>query len=162
MLPLPLLLLCQGRMHWMSAFTSRLTGSVKLVGSTISCEGSPLHGQQKGRWRRNPHVQSYAVATDKVSQLQLYWAVECAVVPDQQSSRFLVVRKQQPGACRLRSGRAAILHDTGPNEAAFQRGSMYDQQLVFRHSTSGHKAPCKSGVEQTQAVLGAAQCLCST
>ncbi|WIA10790.1 hypothetical protein OEZ85_010958 [Tetradesmus obliquus] len=56
----------RGRMHWMSAFTSRLTGSVKLVGSTISCEGSPLHGQQKGRWRRNPHVQSYAVATDKV------------------------------------------------------------------------------------------------
>jgi hypothetical protein len=57
-------------MHWMSAFTSRLTGSVKLVGSTISCEGSPLHGQmQKGRWRHNPHVQSYAVATDKVRWL---------------------------------------------------------------------------------------------
>ncbi|KAF8068311.1 UVR8 [Scenedesmus sp. PABB004] len=55
----------RGRMHWMSAFTSRLSGSVKLVGSTISCEGSPLHGQQRGRWRRNPHVQSYAVATDR-------------------------------------------------------------------------------------------------
>eukprot|EP00882_Tetradesmus_deserticola_P016554 GHRQ01017688.1.p1 GENE.GHRQ01017688.1~~GHRQ01017688.1.p1 ORF type:complete len:308 (+),score=99.69 GHRQ01017688.1:374-1297(+) len=60
----------RGRVHWMSAFTSRLTGSVKLVGSTISCEGSPLHGQQKARWRHNPHVQSYAVATDKVG-LQL-------------------------------------------------------------------------------------------
>lgn len=50
----------------MSAFTSRLTDSVRLVGSTISCEGSPLHGQRKGEWRRNPHVQSYAVATDAV------------------------------------------------------------------------------------------------
>lgn len=51
----------------MSAFTARLTDEVKLVGSTISCEGSPLHGKRNGRWRRNPHVQSYAVATDQVS-----------------------------------------------------------------------------------------------
>lgn len=50
----------------MSAFTSRLNEDVKLVGSTISCEGSPLHGKRSGRWRRNPHVQSYAVATDQV------------------------------------------------------------------------------------------------
>eukprot|EP00775_Hariotina_reticulata_P012780 gene12780-12909_t len=56
----------KGHVHWMSAFTSKLTDTVKLVGSTISCEGSPLHGHQRGRWRRNPHVQSYAVATDAV------------------------------------------------------------------------------------------------
>eukprot|EP00879_Flechtneria_rotunda_P012042 GHRR01012577.1.p1 GENE.GHRR01012577.1~~GHRR01012577.1.p1 ORF type:complete len:347 (+),score=93.53 GHRR01012577.1:547-1587(+) len=60
----------RGYVHWMSAFTSKLSGNVKLVGSTISCEGSPLHGQQTGKWRHNPHVQSYAVATDQVG-LQL-------------------------------------------------------------------------------------------
>lgn len=58
--------LTQGWYHWMSAFTSRLNEDIKLVGSTISCEGSPLHGKRSGRWRRNPHVQSYAVATDQV------------------------------------------------------------------------------------------------
>eukprot|EP00878_Enallax_costatus_P024831 GHUV01026523.1.p1 GENE.GHUV01026523.1~~GHUV01026523.1.p1 ORF type:complete len:299 (+),score=79.13 GHUV01026523.1:220-1116(+) len=67
------LLLLQGRFHWMSAFTSRLRGSVKLVGSTISCEGSPLHGNHRGKWRHNPHVQSYAVATD-LAGLQLLLA----------------------------------------------------------------------------------------
>lgn len=31
-----------------------------------SCEGSPYEGKAKGEWRTNPHVQSYALATDKV------------------------------------------------------------------------------------------------
>ena len=47
-----------------------MDGTVKLVGPTISCEGSPLDGDQKGVWRRNPHVQSYVVATDRIG-LQL-------------------------------------------------------------------------------------------
>lgn len=39
---------------------------VKLVGPTISCEGSPYKGNAKGEWRTNPHVQSYVLATDQV------------------------------------------------------------------------------------------------
>ncbi|GFR43780.1 hypothetical protein Agub_g4894 [Astrephomene gubernaculifera] len=56
----------RGRVHWTEPFTSRLVGDVKLVGSTISCEGSPLNGDFRGKWRHNPHVQSYVVATDQV------------------------------------------------------------------------------------------------
>ena len=44
---------------------SRLTGRVKLVGPTISCEGSPFQGNVSAPWRRTPHVQSYALATDR-------------------------------------------------------------------------------------------------
>lgn len=40
---------------------------VKLVGSTISCEGAHEFGGVSGRGRHNPHVQSYVVATDQVS-----------------------------------------------------------------------------------------------
>jgi hypothetical protein len=54
-------------LHWTEPFLSRLSATTKLVGSTISCEGSPLGGDMNGTWRRNPHVQSYAVATDRVS-----------------------------------------------------------------------------------------------
>ena len=39
---------------------------VKLVGSTISCEGVHEFGGLSGRGRHNPHVQSYIVATDQV------------------------------------------------------------------------------------------------
>eukprot|EP00891_Asterochloris_glomerata_P004976 jgi/Astpho2/4976/fgenesh1_pg.00070_%23_29_t len=49
----------RGKMHWTAAFTSRITDSVKLVGSTINCgrayEMAPT-----------PHVQTYVVATDQV------------------------------------------------------------------------------------------------
>ena len=31
-----------------------------------SCEGSPWQGDAQGKWRTNPHVQSYVLATDKV------------------------------------------------------------------------------------------------
>lgn len=42
---------------------------VKLVGSTISCEGVHEFGGLSGRGRHNPHVQSYIVATDQVGTL---------------------------------------------------------------------------------------------
>ena len=56
----------QGKVHWTTPLLSRLSATVKLVGPTISCEGSPLNGDMQGKWRRNPHVQSYVVATDQV------------------------------------------------------------------------------------------------
>ncbi|GLI58416.1 hypothetical protein VaNZ11_000118 [Volvox africanus] len=56
----------QDRVHWTEPFVSRLVGDVKMVGPTISCEGSALNGDFRGKWRYNPHVQSYAVATDRV------------------------------------------------------------------------------------------------
>lgn len=46
--------------------TSRLVGKVKLVGSSISCEGTFLNGDPTAIYRQNPHVQSYMVATDQV------------------------------------------------------------------------------------------------
>lgn len=53
-------------MHWADVLFSKLNDEVKLVGPTINCEGSPLGGDVGGTWRRNPHVQSYVVATDRV------------------------------------------------------------------------------------------------
>ena len=55
----------QGRMRWQDLLLSRLTEKVKLVGPTISCEGSPQGGSVNGHWRTNPHVQS-VFAMDKV------------------------------------------------------------------------------------------------
>ena len=43
----------------------RLVGSVRAVGPAISCEGTPFRGDEEGEWRRNPHVQSYLLATDR-------------------------------------------------------------------------------------------------
>jgi hypothetical protein len=56
----------QGHVHWTDVLISKLNDIVKLVGPTINCEGSPLHGDMNGVWRKNPHVQSYLVATDQV------------------------------------------------------------------------------------------------
>ena len=53
-------------LHWTEAFTARLAGRVKQVGSVISCEGSPKDGNAAGEWRSNPYVLPYAWATDKV------------------------------------------------------------------------------------------------
>lgn len=53
-------------MRWHELITSRITDTVKLVGPTISCEGSPKDGNVNGEWRTNPHVQSYVLATDQV------------------------------------------------------------------------------------------------
>ena len=62
----PLCWLQAGR-HWSKVFTDKLSQDVKLVGSTISCEGSHAGGDPNRELRQNPHVQSYAVATDQVS-----------------------------------------------------------------------------------------------
>lgn len=56
----------QAFVHWTSVLTSRLVGKVKLVGSTISCEGTFLNGDLTSARRQNPHVQSYVMATDQV------------------------------------------------------------------------------------------------
>lgn len=52
--------------HWSRILTGRITDDVKLVGATISCEGANKGGVLSGEMRRNPHVQSYVVATDQV------------------------------------------------------------------------------------------------
>ena len=52
--------------HWSRILSERLRGEVKLVGSTISCEGAFKGGVLTGEKRQNPHVQSYIVATDQV------------------------------------------------------------------------------------------------
>ena len=44
--------------------TSKLVGDVKMVGPTINCEGTAT--LESGERRNNPHVQSFAVATDAV------------------------------------------------------------------------------------------------
>lgn len=57
----------QGLFQWWEPFVSLLTQRVRLVGSTISCEAAPLDGDPASKvWRRNPHVQSFALATDQV------------------------------------------------------------------------------------------------
>jgi len=56
---------CQADVHWTTALTSRLSDSVKLVGSTISC-GSTFRGEtHRSPSLTCPHVQSYALATDQ-------------------------------------------------------------------------------------------------
>eukprot|EP01025_Chloroclados_australasicus_P067784 TRINITY_DN939_c1_g1_i1.p2 TRINITY_DN939_c1_g1~~TRINITY_DN939_c1_g1_i1.p2 ORF type:complete len:416 (-),score=23.99 TRINITY_DN939_c1_g1_i1:2601-3848(-) len=56
----------KGVMRWVDLFISKLNDKVKLVGPTINCQGTPKDGDIQGEWRYNPHVQSYAMATDKV------------------------------------------------------------------------------------------------
>ncbi|KAL4428545.1 hypothetical protein ABPG75_002634 [Micractinium tetrahymenae] len=56
----------RGYTRWQDLFFNKLDDHIKLVGPTISCEGSPWQGNAKGEWRTNPHVQSYVLATDKV------------------------------------------------------------------------------------------------
>ena len=72
--PVPAVL--QGHKRWHELITSRLTDTVKLVGPTISCEGSPRDGNVNGEWRTNPHVQSYVLATDQVRTVGI---AECRV-----------------------------------------------------------------------------------
>ena len=54
--------LLQGKVHFTQLMTSKLIDDVKLVGPTISCGGTIRDGEV----RQNPHVQSYAMATDSV------------------------------------------------------------------------------------------------
>jgi hypothetical protein len=56
----------QGHVHWTDVLFSKLSDTVKLVGPTINCEGAPFNGDPQQHWRKNPHVQSYLVATDQV------------------------------------------------------------------------------------------------
>lgn len=51
---------------WQRLLTDRINDTVKVVGPTISCEGSPPGGRVTEVWRVNPHVQSYVLATDQV------------------------------------------------------------------------------------------------
>jgi hypothetical protein len=51
-------------LHWTEAFTNKLKDHVKLVGSTISCEGAPVNGNAAAEWRGNPAVSPHAWATD--------------------------------------------------------------------------------------------------
>lgn len=51
---------------WQDVLIGRIDARVKLVGPTISCEGSPPGGRVREKWRVNPHVQSYVLATDQV------------------------------------------------------------------------------------------------
>lgn len=51
-------------MHFTELMTSKLVGDVKLVGPTINCEGTAEFAT--GEVRQNPHVQSFAMATDDI------------------------------------------------------------------------------------------------
>lgn len=56
----------QAAAHWSLVYTAKITDEVKLVGSTISCEGTWLGGDVNAEKRQNPHVQSFIMATDQV------------------------------------------------------------------------------------------------
>ena len=56
----------QPEVHWTRVLTSRINEDVKIVGPTISCEGTDSTDTHPAR--RNPHVQSYVVAMDKVGR----------------------------------------------------------------------------------------------
>lgn len=59
----------QGTVHWTAPLLGLLAGDVRLAGSSISCQPTPLDGDQDSVWRRNPHVQSYALATNQAGSL---------------------------------------------------------------------------------------------
>ncbi len=63
---------------WTEAFTGKLTDTVKLVGTTINCGGIVVDGLS----RANPHVQTFAMATDAVSgtALQCMQILPCCSV----------------------------------------------------------------------------------
>lgn len=49
--------------------TSRIADDVKVVGATINCEAAYWENKLDGKARKNPHVQSYAMATDQALSL---------------------------------------------------------------------------------------------
>lgn len=51
---------------WHKRLTSQFDNDTRLVGPTISCEGTPYQGDPNGEWRAVPHVQSHAIAVDQV------------------------------------------------------------------------------------------------
>lgn len=60
-------------LHWSKLLTLRLSSTVKLVGSTISCEPAWEGGNTANEKRQNAHVQSYVMATDQVSPFIAVW-----------------------------------------------------------------------------------------
>ena len=56
-------------MHFSQLMTAKLSDTVKLVGSTVSCEGA-VNTTVEGELP-NPHVQSFAVATDQTGAPRL-------------------------------------------------------------------------------------------
>ena len=71
----------QAFLHWTGILTSRLVGKVKLVGSTISCEGTFKNGDLSAERRENPHVQSYVMATDQVQILGHKHVIPVSIQP---------------------------------------------------------------------------------
>lgn len=59
----------QGSKRWHEHMTSRITDDVKVVGSTVNCEAAYWENKLDGKARKNPHVQSYAMATDQAQPL---------------------------------------------------------------------------------------------
>jgi hypothetical protein len=70
-----------------AAASSQLSDQVKLVGPVISCEGTPYRGDASGPWRRNAHVQSYALATDAEGLQVLMMAWTLSLRPEQQQQQ---------------------------------------------------------------------------
>ena len=91
----------QGSKRWHEHITSRINDTVKLVGPTISCEGSPKDGKANGEWRTNPHVQSYVLATDQVRSAPP--PPETVLPP---CSPIAALRH----ACRLKKACSVIIH----------------------------------------------------
>jgi hypothetical protein len=54
-----------GHLSWTQAFVAILDDQVKLAGPSINCEKANWKADPSQRTRHNPHVQSYAVATDR-------------------------------------------------------------------------------------------------
>jgi hypothetical protein len=52
--------------HWVQAFTDKLNEQVKMVGPVVSCTAVAHRGQAEGPWRRVPHVETSAFATDRL------------------------------------------------------------------------------------------------
>jgi hypothetical protein len=112
------------RGHWTDPFLSLLRGRVKLVGPTISCEGSPFQGNVQGHWRKNPHVQSYAFATDIIG---------------------LDVLLQDPNVFTCHSDRwdAIYYSELGSSEAMFKAGYSIDCFLLrYANMRWENTTPC--------------------
>lgn len=69
----------QAGLHWSKLLTLRLSETVKLVGSTISCEPAWEGGNTANEKRQNAHVQSYVMATD---QVRLFLCIQINIMGD--------------------------------------------------------------------------------
>lgn len=124
-----------GAQHWTRLFTGKLSHDVKLVGPAISCEHFCMNvpderGGSRRECRRNPHVQSVAVATDQVG---------LAVLRDARS----VLR------CHASRGEAVFFGEIGASLAIENAGFNIDSFLTRYQGVDwrvpGH-ANCNAGV----------------